>query len=186
MEKFIEESKLLTVEELAEMLKSKTKAETVNIEYIVNDANSRTVNGQKVVQKHVTINNFVINSDYEKRMQEETKNPDFKAQQPKGKTIISKCLLRSDKTDKLLINGYYDISWTSNIKVLQYYKNGKKITEKTLEKNDLFLDAHYSQKQKSYAMNDAERLKTITIQLENIFKISFNCGTPNFKTYYIL
>lgn len=183
MDKVIKESELISVEELADILKAKTKAETVIIEYIVNDANSKTVNGQKPIQKHVVINNFIINSDYEKRMQEETNNPNFKAQQPKGKTIISKCLLKSNSTDKLLINGYYDISWTSNIQILQYYKYGKKITEKTLVKNDLFLPSYYTQKEKKYNMNDVERLKTITLQLENIYKIYFRDSK---ETYFIL
>ena len=88
---------LLTDLKLIELLGAYTKSTAIAIEYVTDETQSRTVKGQKQLQKRVYIGNLFLNHNYAKKVQNLTDNKDFEANEMKGKSRISTTLILSDK-----------------------------------------------------------------------------------------
>jgi len=127
---------LLTDLKIIELLGSYTKSTTIAIEYVTDESDSRTIKGEKQVQKRVFIGNLFLNHDYAKKVQNLTDNKDFEAHEMKGKSRISTTLILSDKTSNILLDG--KILKSESVKHLAYYYNGNEISKQQGKDLNLF------------------------------------------------
>ena len=153
-----------------------TRSCAISMIYFVDDSRSRTVNGQKQVQKLVRIKNGYLNHKYENKVRNLTGDTNFKAEEMKGKTRISSTLIRSDKTGEIMID--VKILKTEAVELLGYYHNGKEITEAEAIAADLWAPAYYNPAPKKTAgrgLVDAEDdFKMITPYLRRILRLKFD------------
>ena len=94
----------ITITALITKLLNFTKSTAISMTYFVDDSRSRTIGGQKQVQKLVRIKNGYLNHNYENKVKNLTGEADFKAEEMKGKTRISSTLIRSDKTGEMMLD----------------------------------------------------------------------------------
>jgi hypothetical protein len=132
---------LLTDLKIVELLGSYTKSTTIAIEYVVDESKSRTIKGQKQLQKRVFVGNLFLNHDYAKKVQNLTDNKDFEANEMKGKSRISTTLILSDKTEEILLDG--KILKSESVKRLAFYHNGNEISEDKAKELNLFAPAYF-------------------------------------------
>jgi hypothetical protein len=166
---------VITVDQFIEMVKDFTLSRAVSLSYVVDDSRSRTIKGEKQVQKLVKVRNAYLNHKYEQKVINLTGNSDFKAEEMKGKTRISGTLIKSDKTGEILLD--LKILKTEAVEVLGYYHNGKQITEAEAVALDLWAAAYYNPAPKKTsgrgtvaAEND---FRMITIGIKKIAEIKF-------------
>jgi hypothetical protein len=133
--------KRITANELGELLKGITKSTICRVEYVVDDSRSKTVKGEKQVQKRVRINNVYLNHDYTKKVQNLTGDTSFVANELKGKTRVCSTLLQSDKSGELLLDG--KVLAKESATILAFYHNSRQITAEQGEKLDLWSGAYY-------------------------------------------
>jgi hypothetical protein len=141
----IVKSEIISVNDLLNLLLPITKSTVISIEYLVDVAESKTVKGQKQVQKLVRINNVYLNHDYTKKVQKLTGNSDFEAQPLKGKSRISSTILQSDKSGDYLLDG--KVLYKESVNLLSYFHNGNEISKESAEELDLFAPAYYKPKE---------------------------------------
>ncbi len=132
---------LLTDLKIIELLGSYTKSTAIAIEYVVDESQSRTVKGQKQLQKRVFVGNLFLNHNYAKKVQNLTDNKDFEAQEMKGKTRVSSTLIQSEKTSEILLDG--KILKSESVKRICFYHNGNEITEDNAKELNLFAPAYF-------------------------------------------
>jgi hypothetical protein len=158
---------LLTDLKIIELLGTCTKSTTIAVEYVVDESDSRTIKGEKQVQKRVFIGNLFLNHDYAKKVQNLTDNKDFEAHEMKGKSRISTTFVLSEKTNNILLDG--KILKSESVKHLAYYHNGNEITEDEGKALNLFTPNFYNKdKQKtsgrgSVSVEDDFRMITLGI-----------------------
>ena len=134
---------VVTVDELANILKDVTKSTVVSVVYTVDHAQSKSVKGAKQVQKTVQINNVYLNHDYTNKVKNLTGNTEFVAQPLKGKSRVCSTLLMSDKNDALMLDGKVLKSESAKIVSLQH--NGVTITEAQAIALELWANAYYKE-----------------------------------------
>ena len=135
-------TQLISVSELSEILKGITKSTFCHIVYMVDDQRSKTIKGQKQVQKLVKISHVALNHNYTNKVINLSGATDFVAEQMKGKTRICSTLIQSDKTQELMVDG--KVLNTEVAKVLGYYHNGNPITEAEAIASDLWTPSYYN------------------------------------------
>jgi len=168
--------KAITVEQLATILATITKSMTVSLTYFVDESKSRTVNGNKQVQKRVKVNNLYLNHNYTNKVQNLTGNTEFVAHELNGKervfsTIISS--LSKKNYGKLMLDG--KILHTESTKLLGYFHNGFKIeldkNNPTIGRSDLVAPSFYQKSTYTPGRNTVSQeddFRMITPFLDNI------------------
>lgn len=162
----------ISVPELATILETIKKSTVVSLTYKVDDSRSKQVQGKKQVQKRVKITHLYLNHDYEKKVQKLSGDDSFKALEMKGKTRISSTLVKSDKTEELMLDG--KILGTENAIVLGYYHDEKEITEKEGDELDLWTNSYYNTPEVQSVgrgLLTEEDFKMITVYLSRIESI---------------
>lgn len=165
----------LSVNEIFNLLVNETKSTVVSIEYITDDSRSKTIKGQKQVQKHVRINNLYLNHSYEQKVQKLTGNSDFQSFELKGKTRISNTIIQSDKSGEFLLDG--KILNSESVHIINYFNNGEIITEAQGVAMDLWTNTYYNPTEKTTSgrgsVSEDKDFKMITLGLSKIVKIKF-------------
>lgn len=166
----------LTIQELADKLISITRSTVVSVTYVVDDSRSRTSIGKKAIQKKVAITHLYLNHDYKNKVINLTGDDSFQAFEMKGKTRISNTLVKSDKTEELLLDG--KILNSCNVKIVEFYHNGKVISAEEAKKQDLWTPAYYREVEVSTAgrglVSDEKNFKMITLGLNKIETIKIS------------
>ena len=165
---------LLTDLKIVELLGNYTKSTAIAIEYVTDESQSRTIKGEKQLQKRVYIGNLFLNHNYTNKVQNLTDNKDFEAHEMKGKTRVSTTLIQSEKTGEILLDG--KILKSESVKRLAFYHNGNEISEDKAKELNLFAPAYGQQKtttsgRGSVAIEDDFRM--ITLGIAKITYIKF-------------
>jgi hypothetical protein len=165
----------LSVNEIFNLLVNETKSTVVSIEYITDDSRSKTIKGQKQVQKHVRINNLYLNHSYEQKVQRLTGDTDFHSFELKGKTRISSTIIQSDKSGEFLLDG--KILNSESVKLINLFHDGEIITEAQGVAMDLWTNTYYNPTEKTTSgrgsVSEDKDFKMITLGLSKIIKIKF-------------
>jgi hypothetical protein len=132
---------LLTDLKIIELLGTCTKSTTIAVEYVTDESKSRTIKGQKQLQKRVFIGNLFLNHNYTNKVQNLTDNKDFEAHEMKGKSRISTTFVVSDKTEEILLDG--KILKSESVKRMAFYHNGNEISEDKAKELNLFAPAYF-------------------------------------------
>ena len=162
--------KVLTNELIISLLKDVTKSTVCSIEYVVDESQSRTVKGQKQLQKRVKISNLYLNHDYTKKVQNLSGDTTFQSFELKGKTRISSTLIESDTTKEILLDG--KILYSESVKLLGYFHNGEPITQANAIAENLFAPAFFDTTEKTTSgrglLTEEQDFKMITLGIKNI------------------
>ena len=113
----------------------------ISVQYFNNVAKSRTVNKKKILQ-HRSFTVVGLNGKYPDMIAGRTKE-EFIAEKMKGKTPVSKNIVRSDRTGKLLL---YVFKYHKDYNETVYYKDGKIIDKKDAIEQDLFQPSYFKEK----------------------------------------
>jgi len=163
----------ITITALVTKLMNFTRSTAISMTYFVDDSRSRTIGGQKQVQKLVRIKNGYLNHNYENKVKNLTGEADFKAEEMKGKTRISSTLIRSDKTGEVMLD--VKILKTEAVELIAYYHNGNEITEAEAIALDLWAPAYYNPAPKKTAgrglVDEADDFRMITPYLSRILRL---------------
>ena len=166
----------LTTQELADKLATITKSTVISVTYIVDDSLSRTVKGEKQVQKKVKVSHLYLNHDYQNKVRNLTGDTTFESFEMKGKTRICSTLVRSDKTQELLLDG--KILKSCNTEILELYHNGEVITKEEAETLNLWTPAYYKETEVSTAgrglVSEEDDFRMITLSLSKIETIKIS------------
>lgn len=167
----------ISVENFKNLVIDFTRSCGVSLTYFVDDSRSRTIKGNKQVQKLVEIsNNAYFNHNYEKKIINLTGRIDFKAEPLKGKTRITSTILQSNKTSEFMLD--IKVLRTEKITLLGYFYNGKEITEAEAISMDLWTDSYYNPTPKKTAgrglVDEEDDFNMITPYISRILKIKFN------------
>lgn len=128
--------------QLAEILKGITRSTFCHVIYMVDDQRSKTIKGQKQVQKLVKISHVALNHNYANKVIKLSGDTAFVAEEMKGKTRLCSTLIQSDKTQELMIDG--KVLNSEVAKVLGYFHNGNPITEIEAVSQDLWAGSYYN------------------------------------------
>lgn len=164
-----------------DLLVDVTKSTACSIEYIVDDATSKTINKKVSLQKHVLITHAFLNHDYTKKVQNLTGDAEFEAEELKGKVRISSTIVKSLKTDKYLLD--LKILNSEVRKTLGYFHNGEAITREQAKENGFFKDTKPKEKTTSGrgTVSLEDDFQMITLGLDNLYKIKIFGKTYNRK-----
>jgi len=171
-------AKFITVSELKTLLSNVKGANFVNLVYLVDESKSKTVKGNKLVQKLVKTN-VTIGSSYENKVNRilETKQnetADFVAQAPKGKMFFAKNILTDVKTEsKFYLSAIIE---NTTKRSTTYYHQNKKVTRAEIITMDLVTPAFTKPKSVSGrgSVNVENDFSVITPNIENIVAINMN------------
>ena len=131
---------LLTDLVIIELLGNYTKSTAIAIEYVTDESQSRTIKGEKQLQKRVYIGNLFLNHNYTNKVQNLTDNKDFEAHEMKGKSRISTTLIQSEKSGEILLDG--KILKSESVKRICFYHNNEEISEAKAKELNLFAPAY--------------------------------------------
>jgi len=163
----------LTTKQLFDLLVNRTKSEICSVEYITDHNESKTVKGQKQVQKQVKINSLYLNHKYENKVRNLTGNTDFEAHELKGKTRISSTIIQSDKSGEYMLDG--KILNSESVKLINLFHNNEIITESEAVSLDLWAGAYYKPKTQTTSgrgsVSIEDDFKMITLSLSKIIRI---------------
>jgi len=169
----------ITVKQLAVILANITKSTVVSLTYFVDESKSKTIQGQKQVQKRVKVNNLYLNHNYTNKVQNLTGNTEFVAHELNGKVRICSTIIASQSKanfGKLMLDG--KILHTESTKVLGYFHNGLEIElnkkNPTFGRFDLVAPSFYAES--SYTsgrgtVSEENDFRIITPFLDNIESI---------------
>jgi len=169
----------ITVKQLAVILANITKSTVVSLTYFVDESKSKTIQGQKQVQKRVKVNNLYLNHNYTNKLQNLTGNTEFVAHELNGKVRICSTIIASQSKanfGKLMLDG--KILHTESTKVLGYFHNGLEIElnkkNPTFGRFDLVAPSFYAES--SYTsgrgtVSEENDFRIITPFLDNIESI---------------
>lgn len=140
---------VISVKQLAILLTNITRSMTISLTYFVDLSESKTVEGQKQVQKRVKINQAYLNHDYGNKVRNKTGNADFEAYPLNGKERMSSTILSSlskKNYGKLMID--VKIEDYSKAKLQGYFHNGLPIelnkNNPTFGRTDLVTPSFYN------------------------------------------
>lgn len=166
----------ISVKQLAILLANITKSTVVSLTYFVDESKSRTINGQKQVQKRVKVNNLYLNHNYTNKVQNLTGNTEFVAHELNGKERICSTIIASQSKanfGKLMLDG--KILHTESTKVLGYFHNGLEIelnkNDRNVGRNDLVAPSFYEKSTYTSGRNTVSEendFRMITPFLDNI------------------
>jgi hypothetical protein len=125
----------LNNEVIFNLLANCTKSTICHIEYIVDDSSARQINGKIAVQKQVKVNNVYLNHNYKNKVENLT-GEEFTPEKNKGKERLCSTILKSLKTNKLLIDG--KVLNSEAVTILGYFHEGNPITREQAESLNLF------------------------------------------------
>ena len=167
----------ISVENFKSLVLNFTRSCGISLTYFVDDSRSRTIKGNKQVQKLVRIsNNAYLNHDYENKVKKLTGCEDFVAEQLKGKTRITSTILQSNSTAEFMLD--IKVLRTEKIELLGYFHNGKEITEAEAISMDLWAPAYYSPAPKKTSgrglVSAEDDFNMITPYISRICVIKFN------------
>tara|TARA_R110000796_G_scaffold58413_5_gene134953 strand:- start:38350 stop:38940 length:591 start_codon:yes stop_codon:yes gene_type:complete len=141
-------TKTLNVKQLAVLLATITKSTVISLTYFVDESKSRTISGNKQVQKRVKVNNLYLNHDYSNKVKNLTGSTEFVANELNGKTRICSTIIASKSKKnfgKLMLDG--KILHTESTNLLGYFHNGLSIeldkNNPTIGRNDLVAPSFY-------------------------------------------
>lgn len=161
---------ILTNEIITDLLENCKKSTIVAVEYVTDESQSRTIKGEKQLQKRVKINNLYLNHDYAKKVQNLTENPEFVAHEMKGKERISTTLIKSLKDNSILLDG--KILNSESVKRLQLLHKGNEISELEAIGQNLFAPAYFNLEPKQTSgrgsVSVENDFKMITLGIEKI------------------
>lgn len=115
----------ISVKQLAVLLASITKSTIVSLTYFVDESKSKTVKGQKQVQKRVKVNNLYLNHNYTNKVRNLTGNTEFEAYELNGKERICSTIIASKSKanfGRLMLDGKILVS--ESVHNLGYFHNG--------------------------------------------------------------
>lgn len=151
----------------------------IGLIYLVDESKSKTVKGQKLVQKLVHTR-VTIGSSYEKKVNRILENkqgeetPNFEAQAPKGKMFFANNILTDIKTEsKYYLNAIIENGVKRST---TYFHNGAKIEKEQAIAMDLFTPAFFAPKATCGrgAIEQSNDFSVITPNLENIVGLNMN------------
>jgi hypothetical protein len=166
----------ISVENFKNLLLNFTRSTSISLTYFVDDSRSRTIKGNKQVQKLVRIsNNAYLNHDYENKVKKLT-GEDFVAEQLKGKTRITSTIIQSNSTAEFMLD--IKVLRTEKVELISYYHNGNPITEAEAISMDLWAPAYYNPEPKKTAgrgtVSEEDNFTMITPYISRICVIKFN------------
>lgn len=144
--------------------------------YHVDESQSRTVKGAKVLEKIVRTR-VTIGASYENRINRDLvkqgEEANFKAQSMSGSTRINEWLVQSDKTQKFRLDAVVENNVTP---LTVYFHNKQRISKEKAIELDLFMPSYFTEKQTSGRgnMSEDKDFHTITPGLEKILSITLN------------
>ena len=148
----------------------------ISLTYFVDESKSRTIGGNKQVQKRVKVNNLYLNHNYTNKVQNLTGNTEFVAHELNGKERICSTIISSQSKKnfgKLMLDG--KILHTESTKVLGYFHNGIQIeldkNNPTIGRNDLVAPSFYQKSTYTSGRNSVSEendFRMITPFLDNI------------------
>lgn len=124
----VETAKSINEKQLAVLLATITTSTVVSLTYFVDESKSRTVKGEKLVQKRVKVNNLYLNHNYANKVNNLNGTTDFEAQELNGKErLCSTIIISKSKANfgKLMLDG--KILNNESVHNLGYFHNGKEI-----------------------------------------------------------
>ena len=159
----------ITKQELINLLNQIEKPTFVHIKMNTDVRMRKTDNPYFGLVKKVTSGNYLIGTDYEQRVnnnsEKEDKERDFVVEPPKGKRHISKCVLIDTKTESV---HYLMMERFDEIKPqVHYVMNGEEIEKGLFE--------HFMNKVYTSTKQTQERKVTpITPKIDNILEVSLD------------
>jgi len=160
---------LINQTELLRLCNTVDKSTFVHILYVTTVDMNKKSNPYYGTTKVVS-GNFLIGNTYQSRVVtngvKEGIEADFEAEKPKGKTHISKCVLRSDNEPNVyyLMYEFFD---NTNVKVLDYKYNGDSIAKELFE-------AYIKKASPSSRQPQERKVVVRTLKLTNIKEFSLN------------
>lgn len=168
-------TKHITKQQLLNLLLNIKKSTVISMTYLVDDNRSKTVKGQKQIQKLVKCSHAYLNHDYERKVQKLSGDNTFQALELKGKTRISSTIVQSDKTGEYLLD--FKTLQSSPSKIIEFYHNGKVITEQEAVEQDLWTNSYYNPSQKITAgrglVSKEDDFCMMTLGIRNILSIKY-------------
>jgi hypothetical protein len=167
----------ISVENFTNLIKDFTRSTSVSLTYFVDDSRSRTIKGEKQIQKLVRIsNNAYLNHDYTNKVKVLSGDNTFVAHELKGKTRISSTILQSQKTNEFMLD--IKVLRTEKVELLGYFHNGKEITEAEAISMELWAPIYYNPTPKKTAgrglVSEQDDFNMITPYISRICLIKFN------------
>jgi hypothetical protein len=129
----------VTTAQLSQILEKITRSTIVSMTYKVDESKSRTVKGQKQLQKEVSLTAY-LNHDYTNKVVKLTGNTDFVADPMKGKKKIAGPIIANEKTDERML---YATVLKSNPRKTTYFHQGEPITKEDAIAKDLFAPSFF-------------------------------------------
>lgn len=166
----------IKISQLVELLNEKRGATFASVLYYVDEGDSRTVKGQKLLQKLVAAN-ITLNSNYEDKvnrlLEKQGDTPDFEAKKMNGFRHIegyAPCVVMNEKTGELALSHIHEHG--RKPKVFLFYK-GKPITREEAIRQNLFAPSAFAPKRTAGRGAVAEKndFKFRNLYLKNILEI---------------
>lgn len=155
----------LNNEVIFNLLANCTKSTICHIEYIVDDSSARQINGKIAVQKQVKVNNIYLNHNYKNKVQNLT-GEEFTPEPLKGKERVCSTILKSLKTNKLLIDG--KVLKSEAVTILNYFHKGNPITREEAESLNLFKPKSEPKTAGRGAVSEEDNFWFVNTAFENI------------------
>jgi hypothetical protein len=167
------DNNVINSNQLYDLVVNRTKSESCSVEYITDHNESKTIKGQKQIQKQVKISNLFLNHKYEQKVRNLTGNESFEVHELKGKTRISSTIIQSDKSLEFMLDG--KILNSESVKLINLFHNNEIITESEAVSLDLWAGAYYKETQKTTSgrgsVSVENDFKMITLSLSKIIRI---------------
>lgn len=133
--------KKIEIADAINLVMAETKSQMMAVTYFVDESQSRTANGKKLLQKRVTLV-CNLNHDYQKNVERRT-GEEFIPQEMKGKISLGNSTLLSLKDNQPML---YATVYKYAYKVVQHFYDNKPITRAEAIRLDLFAPAYFTPK----------------------------------------
>ena len=165
--------------ELMDLLTASNKANFISLTYIVNESQSRTKQGKKLLQKQVSLVgtlNFKYEAKIQRLQEKQGDNADFVAQELRGKEYVgnSRTLLTDTKTQSKF---YLRMAVENHTRPITTYFNGtKEISKDSAIELDLFAPSFFKPKTTAGrgTVTEENNFHFITPDLDRIESITIN------------
>jgi len=160
----------VTTAQLSDILEGITRSTIVSMTYKVDESKSRTVKGQKQLQKEVTLTAY-LNHDYTNKVVKLTGDTSFVADPMKGKRKVAGPILESERSGERML---YATVLKSNPKKTTYFHNGEPITKEKAIELDLFAPSFFAENTNTKGrgeVNEEDDFALISPYLKNIIRL---------------
>jgi len=160
----------VTTAQLSNILETITRSTIVSMTYHVDESKSRTVKGQKQLQKEVTLTAY-LNHDYTNKVVKLTGNTDFTADPMKGKKKIAGAIIANERTDERML---YATVLKSNPRKTVYFHQGEPVTKEKAIELDLFAPSYFAENTTTKGrgeVNEEDDFALISPYLKNIIRL---------------